>query len=124
MRPNKPINSGADRAEPRVTGKGRFNTTAAQPRHDEQPHQPADPTRAANDGHHAVSKYSGRATVRAMVDEELDAAIELAHAEWVDPLDEHPFDLSSVTIDLRESQHPNPPATYYERLGSKVPGRG
>jgi len=123
MRPKKQINPGAHRsATAGQTSKGRYFTTGL-------PTAPAEPT-AVSSEHRAVpraeapreSKYVGRASVGPRAHETEPAVDELAHAEWVDPLDQDEFDLTQITIDLRPSMIDEPPDSFYQRFSSRVPG--
>jgi len=120
MRPNKPINPGAHRpGTAHRTGKGRYFVTGvpeAPPGSTEvPPEQPAAETPPS-------SKYVGRASVRGWARDEEAITREDGPAGWVDPLDEDGIDLTEITIDLRQSMIDEPPDTYYQRFGSRVPG--
>lgn len=126
MRPNKQINPGAHRSGPARSGKGRFFTAPSDSSQEasdaadiqQTPPQPARPAAAP-----ILNKYAARASVAPDSDEPDEAGGELTNEEWTDPLDEEELDLTTVTIDLRETRRRNPPATYYERIVSKIPGR-
>ena len=124
MRPNKQMNPGANPVGAARRGKSRYFTTDL-PRDPEGPPQPAIGTPPADKGERESPhpKYLGRASVGRAVTDEADLVVDLTEAqEWVDPLDDDGFDLSSVTIDLRQTMRHDPPDSYYERYSSRVPG--
>ena len=123
MRPNKQINPGAHRSGAADrTSKGRHFTTGL-------PTSPPEPTEVSPESSvqpgadpQSESKYVGRASVGPRAHDEDLAAREMAHAEWVDPLDQDEIDLTQINIDLRPSMIEEPPDTYYQRFSSRVPG--
>lgn len=126
MRPNKQINPGAHRSGPEQSTKGRYFTTespdtaAADP----APNEAAVESGPRPEGAPVLNKYAARASVAPDVDRDYAEVVEgLDHEEWTDPLDDDEIDLSSVTIDLRETLRSDVPETYYQRLISKIPGR-
>ena len=123
MRPNKQINPGAHRSGPADSAsKGRHFTTGLPtppPEPSELSPPPPVPPRVDPP---RESKYVGRASVGPRAQDEDLAAREMAHAEWVDPLDQDEIDLTQITIDLRPSIIDEPPDTYYQRFSSRVPG--
>ena len=121
MRPSKPINTGAHRSgTAERKGKGRHYVTRL-PTPPPAAAEPAPELPAA--GYESESKYVGRASVGRRAGQEEWAARDLAHAEWVDPLDQDEVDLTEITIDLRPTMIDDPSDTYYQRFSSRVPGR-
>ena len=125
MRPKKQINPGAHRSG-RAVGKGRHYTTGLPEPDDSdwssiQPVEPPAPTPAQSP---MAEKYVGRASVGPNVqDSHSPVVIDITDpVEWVDPLDDDEFDLTTVTIDLRPTLRNRPPERYFERYSSKVPG--
>jgi hypothetical protein len=126
MRPNKQMNPGVHRAGTTGGGKGRYFTTDLPRDPESVPPQATGPLRAGREdlgGEPGPSKYMGRASVGGPIRDEDDLVVDLTDPqEWVDPLDDDGFDLSSVTIDLRQKLRGDPPDSYYERYSSRVPG--
>ena len=125
MRPKKQINPGAHRSG-RAVGKGRYYTTGLPEPDDSEwgrlePVEPTPPTPAQPP---MAEKYVGKASVGPNAqDTQAPVVIDLTEPlEWVDPLDDDEFDLSTVTIDLRSTMRNRPPDRYFERYRSKVPG--
>jgi hypothetical protein len=123
MRPKKRINPGAHRSGTAGnTSKGRYFTTGL-------PAAPSEPTAAPREYREMPraetpreSKYVGRASVGPRAHDVEPPIDDLAHAEWVDPLDQDEFDLTQITIDLRPSMIDEPSDSYYQRFSSRVPG--
>ena len=123
MRPNKRINPGAHHSGTAdSTSKGRHFTTGLPT----SPPEPTDVSPAAPAPPRVdlqrESKYVGRASVGPRANDGDLAAREMAHAEWVDPLDQDDYDLTQITIDLRPTMIDEPPETYYQRFSSRIPG--
>ena len=127
MRPNKQINSGAHRSGPVVRGKGRFYITGLSTADDVPIEDPLQPTtqEEVEPALDMIPKYTGRASVGPYGHEGPDRADNAAGREnWIDPLDiEDQVDFTQIVIDLRENMRDEPPETYYQRHGSRVPGR-
>lgn len=126
MRPNKPINTGAHRSGTSGRGaKGRYFANSRPTPVDRVPEVAGEiePDTVRTD---PGSKYEGRDSVVRQPDEAVEATAtgdDAAAEQWVDPLDADRFDLTHVTIDLRETMIDQPPDSYYQRHSSQVPGR-
>ncbi len=123
MRPNKEINPGASSSGTAATRKGRYYTTDLPTRPEPASEPPTGPD-ADPPGYQApvASKYTARASVRPELDEPTQPEAAEPDEDWTDPLDqEDELDLTTVTIDLRDTLVENPPETYYQRYSSRVP---
>jgi len=123
MRPKKQINPGAHRSGT-AGGKGRFYTTGLPEPDDGKVANPPRqrPSPVISPSPQLAEKYVGRASVGPNVAADDPPDVVQAPTEWIDPLDQDDFDLSTVEIDLRQNLREDPPDTYFERYSSRVPG--
>lgn len=130
MRPNKPINQGAHRSGS-AAGKNRYFVTGLPEPHADDADSHEEPVRRLDIpvsfrrdvAESAPTKYEGRSSVGPAKDDQ-SVTIDLKHEEWVDPLDtEEQVDLTRIEIDLRETMRDDAPDTYYQRFGTRIPGR-
>ncbi len=126
MRPKKQINPNADRSGFAGGEKGRHYTTGLPTAEDADPSELPTPRESIPDSPQPLraEKYVGRASVGPHVqDADPPVVIDLtAPQEWIDPLDDDDFALSTVAIDLRSTIRDDPSETYFQRYSSRVPG--